>query len=76
MRTTDVKIREMNTNETKSFTFEFESGFHLIQQIDEAIDTTWSKEGDINVEIIVTDEEQFFDEEYEMLQNEGIIFEY
>jgi hypothetical protein len=76
MRNADVKIREMNTNETKSFSFEFSSALHLIQLIDEAINATWQKEGDLNVEIVVTDEEQFHDEEYEMLQDEGIIFGY
>jgi hypothetical protein len=77
MRVADVKITEMNAGETKSFTLTFGGAFHLIQQIDDAIDNaTWQKEGSQNFEIVVTDEEQFNDEEYEMLQNEGIILGY
>jgi len=77
MRTADVKITEMNAGETKSFTFTFGGSFHLIQQIDDAIDnSTWQKEGSRNFEIVVTDEEQFNEYEYEMLENEGIILGY
>jgi hypothetical protein len=77
MRVADVTITEMNVNEKKSFTFTFGGAFHLIQQIDDAIDnTTWQKEGSQNFEIVVTDEEQFNEYEYEMLQDEGIIFGY
>ncbi len=77
MRTADVKITEMNAGETKSFTFTFGGSFHLIQQIDDAIDnSTWQKEGSRNFEIVVTDEEQFNEYEYEMLENEGIVLGY
>jgi hypothetical protein len=77
MRNAEVKITEMNVGETKSFSIEFSSAPDLIVKIDNAIDgAKWEKEGGLNVEIVVTDEEQFHDEEYEMLQDEGIIFGY
>jgi hypothetical protein len=76
MRVAEVRITEMNLGETKSFTLEFSSAPDLIVKIDNAIDTAWPREGDINVEIVVVDEEQFHDEEYEMLQDEGIVFGY
>lgn len=77
MRTAEVRITEMKQGETKSFSIEFSSGPDLIVKIDNAIDgAKWEREDSVNFEIIVVDEEQFHDEEYEMLQDDGIIFGY
>jgi hypothetical protein len=75
MKTTEVKITEMNSNEVKTFTFDFESSVDLIQQIDDAIDNTKWQNDNLNLEIIV-DDCHFTEEELEMLEDENVIITY
>jgi hypothetical protein len=75
MKTTEVKITEMNSNEVKTFTFDFESSVDLIQQIDDAIDNTKWQNDNLNLEIIV-DDCHFTKEELEMLEDENVIITY
>jgi hypothetical protein len=77
MRIAEVRITEMNVGETKTFSIEFSSAPDLIVKIDNAINgAKWEKEGSLNLEVVVVDEEQFHDEEYEMLEDENIILGY
>ena len=75
MKTTEVKITEMNSNEVKTFIFDFESSVDLIQQIDDAIDNTKWQNDNLNLEIIV-DDCHFTEEELEMLEDENVIITY
>ena len=77
MRTADVRVTEMNARETKTFTFDFSSPPDLLYKIDTAIyEAKWEKEGNQNFEILVIDEEQFLDDEMDMLEDAGVIFGY
>lgn len=71
MRTANVKITEMNAGESKSVTFDFNHIDELVKAIDDTVDNWVSKDNvrGGSFEVIVRDDEQFTEEELDILED-------